>query len=64
MFPSHDRQRELYSPFFTKGCVILFDDIRMDEIWPVWQELEKYGITEKHECTNPLHYSGFGIATV
>jgi len=58
------KELALYSPFFKKGTILLFDDIRMDEIWPVWESLEKYGITDKHECTNPLHWSGFGLAMV
>ena len=51
---------ELYKPFFKKGTIILFDDIHMDELWPVWQELPY----EKLDATDPLHYSGFGIARV
>lgn len=54
------KEFELYSPFFKKGSVILVDDIRMDELWPVWQKLPY----EKIEVTNPMHYTGFGIAMV
>lgn len=51
---------KLYTPFFHKGTILLFDDIRMDELWPIWQSLPY----EKIEVTNPMHYSGFGIAKV
>jgi hypothetical protein len=54
------KELELYSPFFKEGTVLLFDDIRMDELWPVWEGLSY----EKLEITNPCHYSGFGIAVV
>lgn len=55
---------ELYSPFFKKGAILLFDDIRMPELWSVWKELDEYGITDTLEITNPCHWSGFGIAEV
>lgn len=51
---------KLYSPFFKKGAVLLFDDIRMPEIWPVWQNVT----FDKVELTNPLHYTGYGMAIV
>lgn len=51
---------DLYSPFFKKGCVLLFDDIRHPELWPIWEKLPY----DKAEITNPCHYSGFGIAKV
>lgn len=54
------KELELYKQFFKPGALILIDDIRMDELWPVWQSLPY----EKVEVTNPLHYSGFGIAKV
>lgn len=54
------KELELYKPYFRKGALLLFDDIRMDELWPVWDSLEY----EKYELTNPLHYTGWGIAKV
>jgi len=54
------KELELYSPFFKKGAILLFDDIRMDELWPVWEKLPY----EKIELTDPCHYSGWGVARV
>lgn len=51
---------ELYKQFFKKGAILLFDDIRMPELWGVWNELPY----EKLEVTSPCHYSGFGIARI
>lgn len=51
---------DLYSPFFKKGAVVLFDDIRMPELWPIWENLPY----DKYENTNPCHYSGFGLMIV
>ena len=33
------KELELYSPFFKKGAILLFDDIRMPELWTVWEKL-------------------------
>lgn len=54
------KELALYSPFFKKGAILLFDDIRMTELWPVWESL-KY---EKRELTDPLHFTGWGICQV
>ena len=51
---------DLYTPFFKKGAVLVFDDIRMDELWPIWEKLPY----DKVELTAPLHYSGYGLAIV
>lgn len=51
---------KLYSPFHKKGSILIFDDIRMDEIWPVWKDLPY----EKIEITDPCHYTGYGICKV
>jgi predicted O-methyltransferase YrrM len=51
---------DLYTPYFKKGSVLLLDDIRMPELWPIWEKLPY----DKYEATNPLHYSGFGIVVV
>lgn len=56
------RELELYTPFFKKGTIIVFDDVRMPELYPVWKELcEKY---EHVEMTNPLHYTGYGMIRI
>lgn len=56
------RELELYTPFFKKGAIIVFDDIRMPELYGVWKELtEKY---ESVEVTNPLHYTGYGVIRI
>lgn len=55
------KELDLYTPFFKKGALILFDDIRMNEgMTKMWHELSY----EKIELTNPLHYTGFGLACV
>ena len=51
---------ELYSKYFKKGVILMFDDIRMNELWPIWRDLPY----DKVELTKPLHYSGWGLATV
>lgn len=50
------KEVELYSPFWKKGSVVIFDDIRMEELLPVWESLDY----DKCETTKPNHYSGFG----
>lgn len=50
------KEFELYTPYFKKGAVVVLDDIRMDELKPVWDALPY----DKCETTNPNHYSGFG----
>ncbi|HEX9504135.1 MAG TPA: class I SAM-dependent methyltransferase [Patescibacteria group bacterium] len=54
------KELDLYTPFFKKGAVLLFDDIRHPELWPIWDKLAY----DKYEATNPLHYSGFGICCI
>ena len=54
------QELKLYGKSFKKGTILLFDDIRMNEIWPIWKDLPY----EKIEMTNPMHYSGYGIARV
>lgn len=55
---------DLYSPYFKEGTIVLFDDVRMDELWPVWKDIKKgkYGLTDYYEATSPLHWTGYGIA--
>lgn len=54
------KELELYRPFFKKGALLLFDDIRMDELLPVWNALPY----EKLELTDPCHFTGWGVAMV
>lgn len=54
------KEVELYKPFWKKGAVVVFDDIRMEGLWDVWQGLDY----DKCETTNPLHYSGFGFIKI
>jgi|GEM_PF-5513897 len=54
------KELDLYSPFFKKGAILLFDDIRMAELWPVWEKLAY----EKIELTDPCHFTGWGVAIV
>ena len=56
-FEHLNNELNLYNPFFKKGALLLFDDIRMPELWPVWDNLK----WEKKELTDPLHYTGWGI---
>ena len=51
---------ELYTPFFKKGAVLLFDDIRMPQLTPLWDGLPH----DKCDMTDPLHYSGYGLCIV
>ena len=55
-----EKELELYKQFFRKGTILLFDDIRMEELWPVWESLPY----DKAELTNPCHYSGYGLCIV
>lgn len=51
---------KLYTPFFKKGAILVFDDIRIPGLDKVWEELPY----DKQDITNPCHYSGFGVAIV
>ena len=55
-----EAELKLYSPFFKKGSILLFDDIKMGELVPVWADLEwdKCDVSILHQP------SGFGIACV
>ena len=50
------RELKTYLPLIGKGKLVLVDDIHMDELWPVWLELDK----EKMDIS-VLHHSGYGI---
>lgn len=54
-----NKEIELYSPFWKKGTIVVFDDINMSELRPIWDSLryDKYADVK-------LHYSGFGFIKV
>lgn len=60
------KEMDLYSPFFKKGCYIIFDDIHSFGLDPVWEDIKsgKWGKVETVDATDPLHYSGYGLAQV
>lgn len=61
------KELDLYSPFFKKGCVVLFDDIHQHEgMQNVWDDIVegKWGITDAHDATNPLHWTGYGVCKI
>ncbi len=48
----------IYKPYFKNGAIILFDDIhKSKEMTEVWDSID----WDKKDCSDPLHYSGFGI---
>jgi len=51
------KELNLYMPLLPKGCVILIDDIRLNDMFVVWEAIQD----DKIEITNPCHYSGFGM---
>jgi predicted O-methyltransferase YrrM len=55
-----EKELELYSPHFKEGAVVLFDDIKMEELWPVWLDMkwDKYDASVLHVP------SGFGIVVI
>ena len=56
------KELELYTPFFKKGAIVLFDDIHMPELQPVWDLLcQRY---DHYDLTDPCHYSGFGAIQI
>lgn len=57
----------LYSPFFKKGALVLFDDIHLnDGMQRVWDDVlaGKWGLSDCYDATNPLHWSGYGVCIV
>ena len=58
------KELDLYSPFFKKGTICVFDDIHSFGLDPVWDDIKngKWGFTEFVDATDPLHYSGYGLA--
>lgn len=57
------KELELYSPYFKKGCLIIFDDVRSFGLYPVWEDIiaNKYGNVNYYEATDPLHFTGYGL---
>ena len=51
-----NKEIELYSPYWKKGAIVVFDDIKMPELRPIWEALP-YDKCEDDR----LHYSGFGF---
>jgi len=63
--PEHlTKELDLYSPFFKKGALVLLDDIRSFGLFPVWERFRQgeWGEVDCYEATDPLHYSGYGLA--
>jgi len=63
--PEHlTKELELYSPYFKKDCLIIFDDVRSFGLYPVWTDVisGKYGEMSTYEATDPLHFTGYGLA--
>ena len=61
------KELDLYSPFFKKDAVVLFDDIHLHEgMENVWKDIKagKWGTMDCYDGTNPLHYTGFGCARI
>ena len=54
------KEVKLYKPFWKKGAIVVFDDIRINDMFPVWEALQY----DKVENTSPNHYSGFGFIKV
>ncbi len=48
------RELEMYIPLIGEGKLVLMDDIKMEELWPVWLEIDKPKID-----LSVLHHSGF-----
>jgi predicted O-methyltransferase YrrM len=56
-----EAELKLYTPFFKKGAVLVFDDIHMNPgMEKVWEELPY----DKQDISTPNHWSGFGVAVV
>lgn len=59
-FKQLSSELKLYSPYFKKGAILVFDDIQMSELRPIWESLPY----DKFETSDFNHYSGFGHAIV
>jgi predicted O-methyltransferase YrrM len=51
------KELKLYGPGIPKGCVVVLDDIRTNDMYPVWEAIKD----DKIDLTYPCHYSGFGM---
>lgn len=61
------KELNLYSKYFKKGSVVLFDDIHLnDGMQQVWDDVleGRWGITEAKDVTNPLHFTGYGVCRI
>lgn|SRR3990167_5852743 len=57
------KELNLYSPYFKKGALLLFDDIHQDEgMERAWLEIQ--GQYETMDLTDPCHWTGWSIAQV
>ena len=58
------KELNLYAKLIRPGAVALFDDIGMPELASVWEDLEngRWGEFDCYDATDPLHYSGYGVA--
>jgi len=54
------KEIDLYFPLLPKGCVVVLDDIRINDMFGIWDSIKQ----DKLEITYPNHYSGFGILTI
>ena len=62
-----EKELALYLPFLKKGAVVLLDDIHINGgMETVWQDIKagKWGKIDTHDCSDPLHWSGFGLACI
>ena len=56
------KELKLYSPYFKKGSVILFDDIHKNKgMEDVWQAIVQDPRFDVYDATDPLHWTGYGI---
>lgn len=56
-----EAELKLYTPFFKKGAVLVFDDVHINPgMEKVWNSLSY----DKQDISTPCHWSGFGICVV
>lgn len=60
------KELDLYHKFHKKGALLIFDDIHSFGLEPVWEDIKngKYGAVESFDATDPLHFTGYGLAVV
>ena len=54
------REIETYKPYWKRGAIVIFDDIRLNDLYEIWDSLPY----DKFENTFPCHYSGFGFVKI